>query len=621
MSFHGLSAAVVAQVLVGAGAAVTALYLLRLRRRRVQVPFAMLWARLSAETESRSLLKRLTRLLSWLLALLLVALLGLSAGDPRPTILQSEARTLVLLLDASASMRATDGAPTRFESARAEARRILDSLRPGDLTMLVRAAGDVEPLTPLTADVPSLRRALDAVEPAAAAADLGRALRFAAAALQDHPGGRIVLLTDGAGRRTEVPAELPALSVLTFGERADNVSILAFNVRHYRANRRDYEVFLRVRNDGEEAARCKISIHADGALSEILEVEVPAKRELRRLFGGLAVHGTRLVARLSVQGGPGDLLDLDNTAHALLPETRAMEVGLVTKGNLFLEAALLLNDNLRVTTMKPHEYPGTGAPPDAWVFDRFAPAEPPAESTLWIAPPAEGSPWPVKRRFEVPDRVRVLASHPLTRWVALPDLNAGQADEVRLGRRDKAIVLAGKAALMVAREDGPKRSVLWTFDTLDSDLPLRSSFPLLLSHVFEWFGRSEEGFVSSYRTGGIWRVPLPSEAQGETVTLVEPDGTERKVPVDGGRARVRGRKVGFHDLIPEDGPAVTIAASLTDPDESDLAPRPEAWEDRSTPMEIRAAVAGGRPPWAILALLALVWLALEWPAWHRRWTV
>src|SRR5437762_4393307 len=91
---------------------VLAFYLLKLRRTEAIVPSTLLWQRLVADVEANAPWQRLRRSLLLLLQLLLVLLLAFLAARPfieRPAGL---ARDLVLVVDNSASMSATDIAPT-----------------------------------------------------------------------------------------------------------------------------------------------------------------------------------------------------------------------------------------------------------------------------------------------------------------------------------------------------------------------------------------------------------------------------------------------------------------------------------------------------------------------------
>src|SRR5688572_20307314 len=108
MELLGLSLTQVLTTLAVTAAAVIVLYLLKLRRRRVVVPFVRLWHEVLSEKQSTRLFSQLKRWLSLLLALLVVGLLAFSLGDPRPEGASASGRTLVVLLDGSASMQAVD---------------------------------------------------------------------------------------------------------------------------------------------------------------------------------------------------------------------------------------------------------------------------------------------------------------------------------------------------------------------------------------------------------------------------------------------------------------------------------------------------------------------------------
>src|SRR5215510_9017927 len=105
---------------------VVAMYLLRLRRREAVVPSTLLWQRLAADVEANAPWQKLRRSILFLLQLLLVVALALLAARPfleRPAGL---ARDIVLVVDTSASMGATDVVPDRLTAAKAAA---IDALR------------------------------------------------------------------------------------------------------------------------------------------------------------------------------------------------------------------------------------------------------------------------------------------------------------------------------------------------------------------------------------------------------------------------------------------------------------------------------------------------------------
>ena len=103
MMLAGWTLAEIAPVFAAGAVAITALYLLRMRRRQVVVPFAALWQRVTRESDTRRLWKRLRRLLSWLLQIGLLALLCAALGDPRPDSWLRDPETVAVVIDRSAS--------------------------------------------------------------------------------------------------------------------------------------------------------------------------------------------------------------------------------------------------------------------------------------------------------------------------------------------------------------------------------------------------------------------------------------------------------------------------------------------------------------------------------------
>jgi hypothetical protein len=93
------------------------LYMLRLRRTEMSISSTFLWRQLVRDREANAPWQRLR--LSWLLLQLLVlAALVLALARPFREVKTITTGRIVLLLDASASMKATDVEPDRFAAAR-----------------------------------------------------------------------------------------------------------------------------------------------------------------------------------------------------------------------------------------------------------------------------------------------------------------------------------------------------------------------------------------------------------------------------------------------------------------------------------------------------------------------
>jgi hypothetical protein len=688
MSLLGLPLTQLLGVFGALGAAVTVLYILRLRRRRVHVPFAKLWERVLREKESTSLFRRLKRILSLLLQLAFLALLTAALGDPRLTTEIQGGRTIVLLLDTSASMKATDGDQgTRLETALGKAREIVRGLSGADSLMVVRMDAQVTPQGPFATDEKALLKTLETVEASDTRADLARALKFCADALRDRKNPLLILVGDGAYPRSVLdrvrlddpdgkaaPKVMPQAESTAQGKRAgrgdgsspaldeidlrgvtlryapvgrsgDNVGIVAFNARRYARNKLSFEVFLEVVNSGETAREVDLQLLADGQVTDVLRLQLRPKEKMRytcdagdkeqkgKAWCQLGSGGEILEARITAPAPSGgepprlDIFPLDDRAFAVLPKPRKQRVLLVSKGNLFLEGALLLDENLDLTKVAPGGYSAATAERfDAIVFDGFFPPIAPRRHTLIMNPPSEGGAFRVAGRLTAPLVTEQDTRHPVMRWVTLKDVNIGAS--AKFVREPGLQVLAAsfRDALLVAREDRGVRSVALGFDITRSDLPLRVAFPLLIINSLDWFSGDGESLVASYRTGENWAVPLglQGEPTGRSeVRIMDPDGKDFAAAVHEGRALFYGSRIGVYTIQAgtKDGRRA-VAANLADAEESDIRPSSSlAVAGRTLEAPTGFGVALRREIWIYLLLAALGLSLTEWLTYNRRVTV
>src|SRR5262249_19373796 len=147
------------------GGGIVVLYILKLRRRRVAVPYARLWERVLIERPTSSLFSQLKRLLSLLLQLALLALMVFALADPRLRHTSSTGPNPVVLVDASASMKATDVPGTRAGAAREAVRRMIREMGSNDRMLLAQMDAEITPLSPMTDEIAPLENALREYEP------------------------------------------------------------------------------------------------------------------------------------------------------------------------------------------------------------------------------------------------------------------------------------------------------------------------------------------------------------------------------------------------------------------------------------------------------------------------
>jgi hypothetical protein len=295
----------------------------------------------------------------------------------------------------------------------------------------------------------------------------------------------------------------------------------------------------------------------------------------------------------------------------------------VSAGNTYLDAALLLDEYLDVTDVGPKSYAeavGKGEW-DAVVFDGVTPAELPKANALYLDPRGPGAPVKVAEELKQPGFDKLDRKHPAVRFLALDDVNVAVGHKLVPETGDKVLGASdnGASPLLVAGTRGGYRFVAMGFDVRDSDLPLRTAWPLFVIDCINWFTDEDAQYLSSFRTGDVWRIPVAGGVTQATVKL--PDGTELPVPVHEGRAVLLGEKAGFYELTAGEQ-HTQFAANLLDASESAIARRDVLTVDgRDGAPAAGFHVGARREIWFFLLLAAVLLTALEWATYHRRLTV
>jgi hypothetical protein len=620
----GLPLSQLLTVLGIAGGAVVLLYFLKLRRREVAVPFVRLWDKLLRDEQTTRLFARLKRLLSLLLALVIVASVVLALGDPRWAGASRRGRTIVVLIDASASMQATDVRPSRLEEAKRRARGLLEQLGPQDRAIVAQMDASTVPLSPVTRDVRVLRDAVGRVRGTDVAASLPRALAFARDVLAREAEPEVVVISDGKlGDVSHESLGRLRVSWVKIGTGARNVGITAFAVRRYVLDKSHGEVLVTLHDFGPRDEEVELSLLGDGHAVDVQTLTVRHGQSVTRLLPDVGGVDRTLEARIRLKDGTHDALPADDRAYARLPPRRRARVLSVSRGNLYLSAALLLDEYLDVTEIPPAAYPPAERY-DVTIFDDFVPATPPETAAIYLHPAApEGTAFPfaVTGTIPRPSFSHVDRQDPLVRAMALADVNVADALDVTLEPGDRAIASDPRGALVVQGRRHGQPFVALTFDVRRSDLPLRVAWPLFLLHAVDGFTSADASYLGSYRTGETWRMPVPEGATRATLRGPLPGPETRELAIEDGRAVFDGQRAGFYTLA-AGGSEDTIAASLGSADEGDVAPARRLVVGGHAAGTPRAGRAGLREElWLYLVVAALALVALEWLTWHRRWTV
>jgi len=150
----------------------------------------------------------------------IASLVTLTAAFARPQALANvprERATVVLVIDCSLSMKATDVKPNRLEAAKTAAKTFVKSLPAKYNVSVVSMAGQVNVLVPPTQDHQNVQQAIDTIKPQDSTA-IGDGIQAGLKAISQAPKdpkhpkeaapGAIVLLSDGENTTGQAPQQM-----------------------------------------------------------------------------------------------------------------------------------------------------------------------------------------------------------------------------------------------------------------------------------------------------------------------------------------------------------------------------------------------------------------------------
>jgi Ca-activated chloride channel family protein len=147
------------------GPIIVAMYLLKLRREERTVSSTFLWQRMVRDVEANAPWQKLRRNLLLFLQLLLLALLAFALARPFFPTAGIAGRNLIVIIDRSASMQASDVAPSRLEAAKQQAMTLIDQLPDDGRATVIAAGGLMDVPISGSTDRRLLRQSIEAIQP------------------------------------------------------------------------------------------------------------------------------------------------------------------------------------------------------------------------------------------------------------------------------------------------------------------------------------------------------------------------------------------------------------------------------------------------------------------------
>ncbi len=591
-------------------------YLLKRRRVVKLVSSTLLWQKFLAETQASAPFQKLRR--NWLLILqillLLLAVLALARPYFATTAPSSDLR--VLIIDASASMQATDESPSRFEKARQEALTWVDSLRDGDKMVVLQVAANTEVKQSETGEKSALRRAIMSCAAVDSPTRLAPALKMAESLIRDRgkeSNPEIHLFSDGAvPDMSEFDNKALPIIYHRVGKGANNIGITALDVKANPEDASQRAIYVNVANFSTNTQQTDLELRLDGKLLETRPLKIAAGEVSPQIFLASQSHD----GVFTVHSGLRDDLAADNEASIVSLLPHPVKVLLVTRGNRFLERALRAAANVQLTVNA--EMTDDGSEFDFVVLDDVIPTVWPRGNILAIHV-ANTNWFDGISQLDVPAIVDWRATHPVLRYVGFDNVQVAKSLMVKTPTWGVSLVDSPQSPLIVAGDLGRQR-ILWVgFDTLESTWPYRISYPIFVANAAEWLNpATERNSQLLVHAGDPFHLTLMQPVTNAQIVL--PDGTAKPLKID-----AKANEIVFGDTFHQGvyhlktgTNDTSFCVALLDSAESNIKPREELQFGKYNKVSATSLHRTNMELWRHIAAAALLVLLFEWWYYHRR---
>lgn len=429
-------------ILAGIAAAIAVpaliiLYFLKLRRRDMEVSTTLLWKKAIQDLQANAPFQKLRNNILLFLQLLVLAAALLALAQPE---LSDQGKTNsrhIILIDNSASMNSTDGAPppsgaaadvagaTRLKTAKERALKLVEGLKEpglfddkGEEAMVISFNISAQVLQTFTTNKGDLTAAIEGIKPTDAPGSLQRCwslaeaytgkLKFEAGENAGFvpvvAGATIHLLTDGRLPDLEKVERGQTDSIIYYrlGEPdAPNVGITGLRAERAFDNPLRLSIFVGLQSTDRVERSVDVELVIDGQVSTVRDVMVGAAKLKEGLaapeenqpdpkesgenwlpgLGGFVFPIDRPeggIATVRINSSGIDSLPTDNIGYIVIPPAKRLSVALITEGSLFIQSAFRGMKLSNLDVIKPSEFQklldeGKTGQYDVFVFDRWLP--------------------------------------------------------------------------------------------------------------------------------------------------------------------------------------------------------------------------------------------------------
>ncbi len=518
-------------------------YVYNRKKNTVQVPSLIPWDIIKEETvRSRAFKIDLLFVLQTLLILLLVFFL--TRPYLKSSIINISGKSVVLVVDSSASMQTVEDDESRFDKARSQALKMIGKLGQEDRMMIISSNSSSRVVSGFTDDKARLKKTINDLMPKDTGTNLDEGVSLGVSFLKNAERGEMYVLTDRSASSLNFSSlKSGNIKFIMFGEKSSNVAITSLDVyQDMFKDYRDREAYVTIENYSGDSKTVKLSVFLNDETIMEEELELAGNEQKTLSVPNLNAPG---ILKANIQ--TDDFLLIDNTAYAIINEIKPINILLVSNNYSLRDELRKVEQSTRrikVTHIATSDFEQEVIKDyDAAIFYKFIPDNNPGINSLYITPYLHSSKFQsedvrVDNTFSnilISDHNLVLdvkildwdSTHPAMRHLSnLDDLNIKSAFtmeppdwsvpllKISDNMKDSPIAFAGWY-------EG-KKIISLGFDLSDFDFSESDGLRMLIMtlNIIQWLNPYEDEDNSKLLTGGQYRL---NYALTENIEIVTPE--------------------------------------------------------------------------------------------------
>ncbi|HSE43678.1 MAG TPA: VWA domain-containing protein [Acidobacteriota bacterium] len=463
------------------------LYLLKRRRRELIVPSTVLWKQVLEDMRAETPFQKLRSSLLLMLQLLILVLITAILSAPQFVSPASLSRRWILVIDCSASMKAKDINPSRFESAKDQLLEKLNEIPASDTVLIVGFSSETSIIQQFTEQFDQARDKLESLKPEDVPGDWPQLLKVLEPLVKDNPPPRLIIASDFANIPSSQINSIP-FDPIVVGKSGENLGITRVACKPITGTENKQSLLYQVKNFTKQNVAATLSLAVDENVIDAFEVELKADQTFERT-AELTVHQ---ISKVKINVEPDDIFPIDNEFILFVEPSPSAKVELQYE-NTFLRKAIEILPSIQLRKDG-----------DIHVAKIQNANDVQAAGIYFLQ--TSGS--------AVETAIHWNDGHPILRFVDPAAWQVRNAGALIVPPGGISLVEISTGTIAYAIEDKGLRKIFLGFVLEDSNLPSLAGFPLFLQNSIHWIHENQQGSLASL-TGGALRIEGAYQVDGK----------------------------------------------------------------------------------------------------------